>query len=242
MLKEFLNKVVTPKVLKFYLSINLKPKPLRLDENEKCLLLAPHADDESIGAAGLLIKHPSQFEVICLTNGAKGIKNLGRDEAVAVRKEEFQNAMEKAKVKSFQIFDIEDKELILNYEKFKIIDIKEFDYIFIPNLLDQHLDHKAVSVNLKRLLKEKQHKSSLKIAMYEVWSALPMPNAYLDISDIVTLKKQMINEHKSQIATKDYTSKIIGLNEYRGLPHNLDFAESFLVLDVVTFNKIVDIN
>ena len=66
-----------------------------------------------------------------------------------------------------------------------------------------------------------------------------MPQYCVDISSIIDDKKQMINFHKSQIATKNYADKILGLNSYRGLLRGLNAVESFSVLDVNSFKKIV---
>lgn len=36
---------------------------LEIEPNDKCLIIAPHADDESIGCGGILLKYPQNFEV-----------------------------------------------------------------------------------------------------------------------------------------------------------------------------------
>ncbi len=238
MLKKILFNKLIPNIYKFYLSVNLKTQKLEIEENAKCLCLAPHADDESIGMGGTLYRYSDNFQVVCLTNGIKGIKNLSPEEAFELRKKEFSSAMEIANIKDFKILDIDDKNIISQYEKFQNIDIKDFDYIFIPNILDQHVDHKSVALNLKRLLGKKPYKKDVKILMYEVWSALPMPNAFVDISSIIDKKKEMINAHASQVGVKDYTSKATSLNSYRGLPHNIEYAEAFIMLDIKTFKSL----
>ena len=115
-----------------------------------------------------------------------------------------------------------------------------YNYIFIPYIFDQHKDHKAVSILLREKLKDKKYKKGLKIAYYEVWSTINMPQYYVDISKVVEDKKKMINFHKSQIATKNYADKIIGLNTYRGLLRNLEAVESFSIMQVEDFIKIVE--
>lgn len=237
-MKKFLFNKLLPNVHKFYLSINLKPKNLEINENNRFLLLAPHADDESISSAGLLIKNPDKFKVICLTDGAKGAKDLSYEQAVELRKKEFINAMNFAEIKDFEFLNIPDKNIITNYDKFSQIDINNFDMIFIPNILDQHIDHKSVALNLKKLIEDKPHKKELKIAMYEVWSSLAMPNFYYNISDVIDKKRAMIELHASQVKLKQYTQKAIGLNSFRGLHFDIDYAEAFTIIDINTFNKL----
>lgn len=238
MIKKFLFNKLLPNIYRFYLSVNLKTKKIEIEEGAKCLCIAPHANDESIGMGATLYKYSKNFKVICLTNGIKGIKNLPPEEAVKKRKEEFSNAMEVASINDFEFLDVDDKYVISEYEKFKNIDIFDYDYIFIPNILDQHVDHKSVALNLNRLLKEKQYKKGVQILFYEVWSTLPIPNAYVDVSDCIDKKREMIDAHVSQVAVKDYTSKAIALNSYRGLPHDVDFAEAFALLDINFFKEI----
>lgn len=240
-MKSFLFNKLLPKIYRFYLSINLKTSKLEFLESDRCLCIAPHADDESISMAGTLFKYPKNFKTICLTNGIKGAKKYSPEEAVKVRESEFVTAMGIAAITDFEFLKIDDKHVLTDYEKFSKIDIEKYDYIFVPNILDQHVDHKSVAINLAKLLKEKKYKPNLKIGFYEVWSALPMPNAFVDISDCIEKKRAMINSHISQVEIKDYTSKAIALNSYRGLPHDVDYAEAFLILNVNTFMKITKI-
>jgi len=238
-MKNFLYNILISKIYKLLLQINFKMQKFELKESDKCLCLAPHPDDESIGTAGILLKYPDKFKVICLTDGQKGSETLSKEEIVKVRQEEFKNAMEYAKIKDWQMLNIPDKHIIDSYNIFKSLDISDYDYIFIPNILDQHQDHKAVSINLAKLIKEKKHKSNLKILMYEVWSSLPLPNRYIDIADIKENKKEMINKHKSQVDALDYTNKIVELNSYRALQVFKQCIEAYMMIDVSTLQKMI---
>ncbi|MDD3236750.1 MAG: PIG-L family deacetylase [Candidatus Gastranaerophilales bacterium] len=230
-MKSLIFNHLLPKIYRLYLSINLKAKPLRLEPSAKCLCIAPHADDESIGMGGTIYKFADNFQVVCATNGVKGAKKFDPEEAAKVRRDEFTAAMEIANVKNIKFLDIHDKHVIEAYETFEKLDISDVDYIFIPNILDQHMDHKAVAININRLLKNKKHKQNIKICMYEVWSTLPVPNAFVDISDVIAQKRAMINAHKSQVELKAYTEKAIGLNSYRGLHFDIGYVEAFIAID-----------
>lgn len=223
--------------------INLKPIELDLKEGQKCLCLVPHADDESIGMGGLLSLYPKLFDVVLLTDGRKGIKDVPAEEAVKSREEEFKCALEAAGgVNSYKFLHTEDKKLLDNFDLFKTIDISQYDYIFVPNIIDQHPDHKAVSLLLKRLLESgAQAKSDLKICFYEVWSTLGLVNAFVDISEKIEVKKAMINCYKSQIAQKDYEYHALGLNQYRGMLKDKKYVEAFCVFEVNDFLKICDL-
>jgi len=242
MIKLLAFKQLIAHLYNIYFSINLKPQALNFKENTKCLLLSPHADDETIGCGGTILQYPSFFDVYCLTNGFKGIKNypdLTYEDRIAIRKKEFTEAMEKAQVNYYYFFeDIDDKRLVMRYDRFKTINISEYDYIFIPNLLDQQRDHKAVAVLLNELLKDKPHKKDVKIVMYEVWSALALPNAFIDIENTIEDKMKLLETYKSQNETRDYLGTIRGLNLYRGLAINRKYVEAFCMLDISDFKKI----
>lgn len=220
-------------------SINLKPKELIIEANQKCLCLCPHADDESIGMGGLLSLYPKNFDVILLTDGRKGVKDLAEEEVIKKREDEFKCAMNIAQINNYNFFRIEDKKLLNGFEKFKEINLENYDYIFLPNIIDQHPDHKAVSILLNKLLNSGvKTKQDLKICFYEVWSTLGMANAFVDISNIIENKRAMINCYKSQIAQKDYEYHAIGLNQYRGMFKDKKFVEAFCILDIDDFKKI----
>ena len=240
MFKNFMYQKLMRRIFKAYLSVKFGVKEFEIPQDAKCLCLSPHQDDESIGMGGTLAKYNKNFTVICLTNGAKGLKTLPKDEAVKIRCDEFSNALSKAKINDLKVLDIEDRDLINSYEKFSVIDIKDYDYIFIPNLIDQHKDHKAVSILLKQLLEEKEHKEDLKICMYEVWATLALPNKSVDIEDFIETKKSMILSYKSQIEQRDYFTPILGLSMYRAQQLNKKYVEDFTLLSVKEFNKLTD--
>lgn len=221
--------------------INLKPTELAIKPEQKCLCLCPHADDESIGMGGVLSIYPENFEVILLTDGRKGIKDLPYDEVIKVREEEFKNALNIAKIKTYSCLKAQDKKLLDNFDLFGKIDLEKYDYIFVPNIIDQHPDHKAVSLLLNKLLKTAKVKSDLKICFYEVWSTLGLVNAFVDISDVIESKKAMINCYKSQTAQKDYEYHAIGLNQYRGMLKDKKYVEAFCILSVNDFQKICEL-
>lgn len=223
-------------------SINLKPRELKLSGNEKCLCICPHPDDESIAMGGLIAMSAKLFDVILLTDGRKGFKELSEEETIKIREEEFKNAMNTAGVSKYNLLNIPDKKLSDNFDLFKTIDIKEYDYIFVPNIIDQHPDHKAVSILLNKLLNSGvKVKPDLKICFYEVWSALSLVNAFVDISEVIETKKAMINCYKSQISQKDYEYHALGLNQYRGMFKNRKFVEAFCILDVSDFKKVCEL-
>ncbi len=222
--KRILNRIYNP-----FLQTNIKPQELKFTNKEKCLVIAPHPDDESIGCGGIMKLFPDNFDVISLTHGNKD----------DIRYSEMHEAMDFAGINNLIMLNLPDKNIISEKKIFNQIDISKYDYIFLPYIFDQHKDHKAVSILLSEKLKDKKFKSNLKIAYYEVWSTINMPQYYVNITKVIEDKKKMINFHKSQVATKNYAEKILGLNSYRGLLRNLGAVESFSILNVKDFQNIV---
>lgn len=235
-------------LLKIYMSVNYSAEKFEIPDETKCLCLAPHQDDETIGMGGTLAKYHKNFDCICLTNGAKGFNDakrisgveVTRDEAIKIRAEEFENAMKSAGVENFKILNIEDRALAQGYGEFSKIDFSKYDYVFIPNFIDQHKDHKAVSYLLYKYLTENEISKDFKIGFYEVWSALGMVNACIDITDFIKTKEQMLNNYLSQTTHRPYTSASLGLSAYRGLARNMDYAESYLILTQEEFLKLME--
>lgn len=239
-IKKFLFKNMSYNFAKFTASVNLKPVEFRLNENQKCLCLCPHADDESIGMGGLLSLYYKNFDVVLLTDGRKGIKDLTVEETIKKREDEFKNAMKIAGVENYSFLKIEDKKLLEGFNQFKNISLENYDYIFVPNIIDQHPDHKAVSILLSKLFDSGvKVKPELKVCLYEVWSTLGFANAYVDISEVIESKKYMINSYKSQIALKNYEYYALGLNQYRGMLKDKKFVEAFCILNLEDFKRII---
>lgn len=215
---------------------NVTVKPLSLQATDRILVLAPHSDDESIGCGALLLSYAPQVSVACLTNGAKGVPYMPKAEVVQMRERELRTALSLAGVEEVTFLGIEDRELASNLVQFSQLSVSDKEWIFIPNFLDQHPDHKAVTPLLQSLLTERGYSPNLKIVFYEIWGALPVWNAYLALDEMSWHKKQnLIACFQSQVKQIDYASRIYGLHTYRGIAAGLPAVEAYLVLDVQDF-------
>lgn len=204
-------------------------EPWEIKEDDKLLIIAPHPDDESIGCGGLLLKYGQQCDIIVLTDGRYGNPELGTSETIQVRKEEFKNAMKFINVNSYSFMDAEDSNLYKNFNKFKQIKQKlnNYDYIIIPNPNDMHPDHMIVKYMFDKII---PLRFKGKIVYYEIWSALSKPTHYIDISKIEDDKRKLINVYQSQIKHIDYASRILALNNYRGILHNIQYEEAYQII------------
>lgn len=215
---------------------NVSPKPFVPSTDARILVLGPHSDDESIACGGLLASFPNQSSVICLTDGSLADPHVPKEQLVAVREKELSNAMQIAGVNRYHFLRAPDQGLTDSYALFDQLDLSVYDYIFLPNFLDQHPDHKAVTHLLQQWLGRHKYAAGLQIGFYEVWGAMPVWNSYITLDNALLMKKrQMINCFASQIKHINYAARIEGLHTYRGIAVDKPMVEAFMLLSAADF-------
>lgn len=193
--------------------------PLEINKNTKCLMVAPHPDDEIIGAGALMIKYSNNFDCICMCSS--GISdNDDIDEAKQksdIRIAEFNRVMERVGIKNHWIFEIFgthfrfDKEMMGMLDDYcKVLDLKQYDYIFLPHPKDGHHEHKFVTNKLfKKIAKKIGYNPNTKIVFYEVWADMKNPNVFFDTSkDGYLYGKDCAKQYQYA------NSKLLGSNDY----------------------------
>lgn len=216
-----------------------------IKKNSRCLIVAPHPDDECIGCGGIISKYPENIDILIINSSgvARGKKHLSAEKMADIRIKEFNQCMNKAKIKNRWIFRIfgtppmfEDIEK--HFEEYlKNIDFKKYDRIFMPHVSDGHKEHRYVSACLlPRLLQKSGFKKSALAVFYEVWSTIDAPNYFEDISSVVKNKAKLLSVYKSQ-GGDNYAKRILGLNQYRGLTSKYEYAEAF---NIVPINEYMD--
>lgn len=204
-----------------------KSKEWQIKPSDRILLLAPHADDETIGCGGFLLKYGGQCDVVLLTDGRYGDSDIKPEEMAEIRKKEFAELMSHYGIKNYRMLDIEDGRMIDAFKTFSTLDFKGYDYVMMPHPMDMHKDHVAVSCLFRRLHRTRPFTG--RVVYYEIWNTLAEPTHYIDISDIAGKKKEMVNLYRSQVKNIDYASRILGLNHYRGIRHHVEYEEDFRI-------------
>lgn len=199
---------------------------LNIEKNARILIVAPHQDDESIGCGGIMLRYGCQTDIVFVTDGCKGHSNNISDlECSKIRREEAENAAQIAGINCIMFMEIPDREVGANYKRLKTIDVSPYQYIFIPNRNELHVDHYYTNAFLQRIIHKKNRKSE--VYEYEVWSPLSAPTSYCDISELIDLKQQLVCCFKSQLHEFDYSSISYGLAKYRGAMVGVSFAEAY---------------
>lgn len=201
---------------------------LSINSKDKILIVAPHPDDESIGCGGLLALYGNQCDLMLLTDGRKGHVETVQDEKkiVEIRKREFINASKIAGVNNLVFLGIEDGTVRYNKKIVETQDIRKYDYVFLPNRYESHIDHSVV-LGIFKKMKFLQH-AHCKIFEYEVWTPLRHATCFLDISSVADIKRNMIQQYTSQLKDVKYDEKGMALSCYRGIFNNTKYSEAFL--------------
>ena len=221
-----------------------EPRKLEAPVGKRILALSPHADDESIGAGGLLWAHRDLAEIhlVVLSDGGKSgqLENpaaepvSARQQLVQTRREELLKAAADLKARSVEFLDFPDGAIPtdnLAAEKLRShITRIQPDVVLLPWFLDNHPDHRSANSLLAKACANER----MLVLGYEVWAMLE-PNAVFDISDHLEPKLALIRHFTSQLALVDYVSYAASLARVRGYHANLHptkagAAEAFVAL------------
>lgn len=209
----------------------MKTLPLTISNEDKILIVAPHPDDESIGAGGLLAMYPNQCIVVVMTDGRYGNDSFSQEEMIKIRQTEFENAMNAGGIIHWNMQGNEDGSLIANKQAFDHIDISGYTYLLLPNPADHHSDHTACY----KYFMEKVAKAgkSIKVLAYEVHNPLSEVSMHLDITDVINKKKEMISCYSSQISGHNYSDQIVSLAAFRAFQNenNGRYFETYLQIN-----------
>lgn len=201
---------------------------MKIQKSDKILIVAPHADDETIGAGGLLSRYGKQCDVWLITDGRKGNTpdaKYTEDELIAERKKEFRRVMDYFNVRDYVFLGLTDGNASSEIHKIYSRDIRDYNYIFVPNRSENHPDHLAVYNALIKMKKKQRAKGDM--VEYEVWTPLQFPNVYLPITDVMENKKKALSFYESQLETVDYVDMAESLNRYRGFTSNEKYREAY---------------
>lgn len=175
---------------------------ISISQKDNILIVAPHPDDEVIGAGGILCCYPEQCSVLVLTDG-RGGHTAGDDyECIAKRNNEFLNEMQFLGIKNFKNLGIHDGMLMNHIECLNDVDLSGFSKIFVTGETDGHEDHAAAYYCVKNAVKTQ--KADADVYLYEVHQELPVPTHYLDITSCIDKKVSAVRFHQSQLEAMPY--------------------------------------
>ena len=195
------------------------------DSSVKILIVSPHPDDEVIGCGGIMLKYGPQCDVLLITDGCNGHRYWTEDRTRRIRKSEFLQVMHQCNVNNYFYLGIKDRTVNGYFDIYSIINVDNYDVVFVPNKRETHPDHKAAYNQL--LVHAITHFTNWDVYQYEVWSPLTTPTHIIDLSTNFDEKASLLSNYKSQVDELNYIEAIRGLNIYRGETNHMKYAECF---------------
>lgn len=207
--------------------------PIKITCEDRILIVAPHPDDECIGGGGVIAAYSHQCDVLLLTDGAYGQSGTVSEHIIKIREKEFVDEMQYAKINDYKMLHLEDGTLFQNLEVLLTFDFSLYTKIFVTSKSDRHPDHRAAFWAVKNALSSQNMKNT-ELYQIEVNAPFDQPTHYLDISEYIEIKQQLISFHVSQIKDRDYGKMAEMLALFRGYQANLDgrYIECFCYTDL----------
>lgn len=201
-------------------------KKLLIPKGKEILIIAPHPDDETFCCSGILINYARQCDVVLLTDGGLGNPDWSQDRTARIRKKEFVEVMRSLGVHRYITLGIKDGKVNNNKKYLLKIPYEKYDYIFVPNRYDKHSDHKCIYHIVKKACKWRH--SHAYLFEYEMWGTFRNATHYMDLSNIMVRKQELMQMYKSQNIYIDYSKRIQALNYYRAIElKNISFVECY---------------
>lgn len=214
------------------------------------LAVGAHPDDLEFLCAGTLILYAKEGHRVfmCHTlNGNLGHEEIPRDELREIRRQEAINSAKVINAESFTI-DINDTEIYDNHEtRIKMVEIirkSNPDVIITHSPNDYMQDHfitGQVVYNASFLSTLPQFKTETPrnqnvppIYYMDTLAGVNFqPEEYVDITDVIEIKKEMLNCHKSQVSWLkehhkiDMMEYIFSIARFRGIQCGVKYAEGY---------------
>lgn len=215
----------------------------------KILVIAPHADDEVIGAGGLIARYIDEGHEVFICIVTKGTEPLFS--------EEFMNTLRRETLESHSLLGVSktfflefpsvmlenEKRYIINNKILEVINKTNPDEVYVPHIGDMQKDHQIVAEASMVALRPKYKNSVKRIYAYETLSEtgwnIPnvqnefIPNVYVDISKYINTKISAMNKYESQLS--DFPAArsiqaIEALAKFRGSNVHINAAEAFMLI------------
>jgi len=216
----------------------------------RVLAIGAHPDDAELSCGGTLALYRSagvEVVIASLSLGDKGSRELSREETIRVRREESERAAGIIGA-TYVSLGLHDSEIFEDLEnRFRIVELLRKvkpQVVLTHSPSDYHADHRTTSV----LVNDASYIStSFKFetespALPRVPSVYHMdnymgvhfiPEEYVNITDVIQTKKEMVLQHKSQFAHlkertgEDVLEDMLDLARFRGKQSGVRFAEAF---------------
>jgi LmbE family N-acetylglucosaminyl deacetylase len=220
------------------------PKLIPGPEGHRAVVLSPHCDDDVIGLGGTMHRHALNGDLITVVYFTGGTLKAGEIDAteMACRKDEARKAAGILGLSELIFLDQQEGRLKSSKQLLDQLDqifrkVRP-EVIYLPWLLDNHVDHRAVNQIFWHSCR--RWRGTCTVYAYEVWTPL-MPNRVIDITDHAEIKKKALSQYTSQLKDVDYLNTIMALNRYRSITNmkGQGYAEAFVSMDIEEYLRLL---
>lgn len=198
----------------------------------RILVIAPHPDDEIVGAGGTLIQAidgGAAVTVAYLTSGKQEEAAVVEAEAGAVATRlGYQTEFLRLPLLDISLDRETQQRLVAVFDRVRP------GVCFVPFLADDHDDHRRASHLLWLAWQADLLPRELEVWAYQVYTSL-IPNVVVDVTAVTDRKAEAIRGWASQSSKRDWAHYSLGLNAYNVRFLNTArarYAEAFFVLPV----------
>ena len=211
------------------------------------LIVSPHPDDETLGAAGYILKMKQQKNAVVWLNITDMSEEYGWPrERIAKRKEEIEEVCDRYQFDRFfnlalppaQLESISLAEIISRVGE--ILDQIKPDMIVVPDENDIHTDHRIVARSISACLKTFRYPFIKRALAMEIvsetnyeGSSLFVPTFFCNISGYLRKKLDIANVYESEIQNHPFPRSLRAIEALallRGSQCGCEYAEAFRVL------------
>lgn len=202
----------------------------QLLHGQRITVFAPHADDETLGCGGALLRHKSQgcrIRIVIMTDGAAGGDP-------SVRRAEVTEACARMGLEPPAFWDFPDRSLLDQVPAVATAMEEELgahaaDLVYTTSPLELHPDHRGAAHAAWQVI-GRMSPAPETLAFFEVGTPL-QPNVLTDISAVFQAKSHAALAFTSQFHTIPYHEIALSLNVFRSLTlrgTGCTHAEAFL--------------
>jgi N-acetylglucosamine malate deacetylase 1 len=204
-----------------------------LSNRLKVVVAGGHPGDPECGCAGTVARYTAlghEVVLLYMNRGEGFCKGADPSQCGTVRTAEAQKACQILRARAAFVGQYDGRAIVDNshYDDFRrVFDAEKADIVFTQWPLDQHRDHRAVSMLVLDAWLRGDRRSAL--YFYEVADDTMMfsPAEFVDISSVESQRRAACYAHASQQPDKWYP-KQVELTRFRGVGSGFTQAEGFL--------------
>lgn len=196
------------------------------------LVFAPHADDETYGMGGALLRAKAEgieTHVVVLTDGALGGE---ADDLVNIRRAEVEHAARELGLASLQCWEEPDRGLTPSPDLVEraaaAIKSVAAATVFFPGALEAHPDHRVAAQLVWLALQSLGQDNAVAAISYEIGNQNPI-NTMIDITSVIEEKARVMTCYNSQNSENNYEDLVISLDRGRTftMPPEVGYCEGY---------------